>query len=68
MIETGISWQGTCVAPDRTVSTPFWSTVGYYIYRDANRRDRPYPLARGVGFGPFEIGGLLAYEARKRTE
>lgn len=43
----------------------FWPVVGYYVARDATRRERPFPRLRGVVYGFFGIPGLLVYMAQR---
>lgn len=47
----------------------FWPTVGYYVYRDATKRDLSSPKVRGIAYGFLGILGLFIYMAQKaRTE
>jgi hypothetical protein len=39
----------------------FWPTVGYYVYQDCKKRDRPSPHLRGVAYGFLGLLGLLVY-------
>lgn len=43
----------------------FWPTVGYYVYRDAKRRELSSPGARGLGYGFLGVLGLLVYLTQK---
>lgn len=43
----------------------FWPTVGYYVYRDATRRDLSSPKIRGAAYGVLGILGLLIYLTQK---
>jgi hypothetical protein len=43
----------------------FWPTVGYYIYRDATRRNLSSPTVRGIVYGVLGILGLAIYLGRK---
>ena len=43
----------------------FWPTVGYYVYRDATKRDLSSPKLRGVVYGFLGILGLLVYLSQK---
>lgn len=43
----------------------FWPTVGYYIYRDATKRNLSSPKIRGVAYGVLGMLGLLIYMAQK---
>lgn len=47
----------------------FWPTVGYYVYRDAAKRNLSSPKVRGIVYGFLGILGLFIYMAQKaRTE
>lgn len=43
----------------------FWPTVGYYVYRDATKRDLSSPKLRGVAYGFLGALGLLIYLSQK---
>lgn len=43
----------------------FWPTVGYYVYRDATKRNLASPKLRGVAYGFLGILGLLVYMSQK---
>lgn len=43
----------------------FWPTVGYYVARDATKRDQSSPRLRGVVYGFFGILGLAVYLTQK---
>lgn len=43
----------------------FWPTVGYYVYRDAERRGLSSPGARGLGYGFLGVLGLVVYLTQK---
>jgi len=43
----------------------FWPTIGYYIYRDATKRNISSPKVRGVAYGILGILGLLIYMFQK---
>lgn len=43
----------------------FWPTVGYYVYRDATKRDLSSPKLRGVAYGLLGALGLLIYLSQK---
>ncbi len=43
----------------------FWPTVGYYIYRDATKRNLSSPKIQGVAYGVLGILGLVIYISQK---
>ncbi|WP_135828239.1 hypothetical protein [Halorussus halobius] len=45
----------------------FWPTVGYYVYRDATKRELSAPMLRGVAYGVFGIVGLVVYVVRNEN-
>jgi hypothetical protein len=43
----------------------FWPAVGYYVARDATKREQSSPRLRGIVYGFFGILGLLVYMAQR---
>jgi len=43
----------------------FWPTIGYYIYRDATKRNLSSPKIRGIAYGISGIIGLVIYVSQK---
>jgi len=43
----------------------FWPTIGYYIYRDATKRNLSSPKIRGIAYGILGIIGLVIYVSQK---
>ncbi|WP_345890570.1 hypothetical protein [Halorhabdus amylolytica] len=44
----------------------FWALIGKYVYREAEREDRPSPKLRAVFWGILGIAGAIIYVAHIR--